>query len=75
MRAVVSKRGVDDGNQKGGGFLQPAKESHYHYNKESSFVKCFLKKIVFFSVLPKNMKMNELSQDAELMPGFVRRPG
>jgi len=24
VRAVVSKRGVDDGNQKGGGFLQPA---------------------------------------------------
>ena len=28
VRAVVSKRGVDDGNQKGGGFLQPAQESH-----------------------------------------------
>ena len=27
VRAVVSKRGVDDGNQKGGDFLQPAKES------------------------------------------------
>ena len=27
MPAVVSKRGVDDGNQKGGGFLQPAQES------------------------------------------------
>jgi len=24
VRAVVSKRGVDDGNQKGGGFPQPA---------------------------------------------------
>jgi hypothetical protein len=32
MRAVVSKRGVDDGNQKGGGFLQPAQESQYHYS-------------------------------------------
>ena len=31
MRAVVSKRGVDDGNQKGGGSLQPAKENHYNY--------------------------------------------
>jgi hypothetical protein len=28
VRAVVSKRGVDDGNQKGGGSLQPAKENH-----------------------------------------------
>jgi len=27
VRAVVSKRGVDDGNQKGGGSLQPAKEN------------------------------------------------
>jgi len=26
VRAVVSKRGVDDGNQKGGGSLQPAKK-------------------------------------------------
>ena len=31
MRAVVSKRGVDDGNQKGGGSLQPAKENHFNY--------------------------------------------
>jgi len=31
VRAVVSKRGVDDGNQKGGGSLQPAKENHFHY--------------------------------------------
>jgi hypothetical protein len=31
-RAVVSKRGVDDGNQKGGGFLQPAQESQYYYS-------------------------------------------
>jgi hypothetical protein len=39
VRAVVSKRGVDDGNQKGGGFLQPAKESRYYYNKKKSKVK------------------------------------
>jgi hypothetical protein len=32
VRAVVSKRGVDDGNQKGGGFLQPAQESQTYYN-------------------------------------------
>jgi hypothetical protein len=32
MRAVVSKRGVDDGNQKGGGFPQPAQESHFYFN-------------------------------------------
>jgi hypothetical protein len=38
-RAVVSKRGVDDGNQKGGGFLQPAQESLYHYSIGKSKVK------------------------------------
>jgi len=43
VRAVVSKRGVDDGNQKGGGFLQPAQESHGHYNMEKAKVKKFLK--------------------------------
>jgi len=32
MPAVVSKRGVDDGNQKGGDSLQPAKESRIYYN-------------------------------------------
>jgi hypothetical protein len=39
MRAVVSKRGVDDGNQKGGGFLQPAQESQYHYSTKKVKVK------------------------------------
>jgi hypothetical protein len=34
VRAVVSKRGVDDGNQKGGGFLQPAQESLIYYNSK-----------------------------------------
>jgi hypothetical protein len=43
VRAVVSKRGVDDGNQKGGGFLQPAQESHDHYNMEKAKVKIFFK--------------------------------
>jgi hypothetical protein len=43
VRAVVSKRGVDDGNQKGGGFLQPAQESHSYYNMEKAKVKKFLK--------------------------------
>jgi hypothetical protein len=43
VRAVVSKRGVDDGNQKGGGFLQPAQESQNHYNMEKAKVKLFLK--------------------------------
>ena len=28
----VSKRGVDDGNQKGGGLLQPAQEGHLYYS-------------------------------------------
>jgi hypothetical protein len=49
MRAVVSKRGVDDGNQKGGGFLQPAQESHSYYNskkaKSKKNFKIFFKKI------------------------------
>jgi len=45
VRAVVSKRGVDDGNQKGGGFLQPAQESHYYYSMENAKVKIFFKKI------------------------------
>jgi len=32
MPAVVSKRGVDDGNQKGGGSPQPAQENQtYHF--------------------------------------------
>jgi hypothetical protein len=48
VRAVVSKRGVDDGNQKGGGFLQPAQESHRHYSMEKSKVKFFLKYFLFF---------------------------
>jgi len=51
MRAVVSKRGVDDGNQKGGGFLQPAQESHIHYNPKTAKGKKNLKlfsKIFFF---------------------------
>jgi hypothetical protein len=38
LRAVVSKRGVDDGNQKGGGSFQPAKKNHFHYNKKRGFV-------------------------------------
>jgi hypothetical protein len=32
MPADVSKRGVDDGNQKDGNSLQPAKESHGNYS-------------------------------------------
>jgi hypothetical protein len=48
VRAVVSKRGVDDGNQKGGGFLQPAQESQSHYNMKSANVKRFLK--IFFEI-------------------------
>jgi len=39
VRAVVSKRGVDDGNQKGGGFLQPAKENQFLYTKKKEFCK------------------------------------
>jgi len=48
VRAVVSKRGVDDGNQKGGGFLQPAQESHFYYNMKKTNVKTSFKN--FFEV-------------------------
>jgi hypothetical protein len=40
----VSKRGVDDGNQKGVNSLQPAQESHVHYIKIISFFKQNFKK-------------------------------
>jgi len=39
VRAVVSKRGVDDGNQKGGGSLQHAQESQTNYNIKKANVK------------------------------------
>jgi hypothetical protein len=39
MRADVSKRGVDDGNQKGGNSLQPAKENLYLYIKKKRVCK------------------------------------
>ncbi|GAH34491.1 unnamed protein product [marine sediment metagenome] len=39
MRADVSKRGVDDGNQKGGNSLQPAKENHHFYIKKKRVCK------------------------------------
>jgi hypothetical protein len=48
VRAVVSKRGVDDGNQKGGGFLQPAQESQFHYSMKKANVKTSLK--IFFAL-------------------------
>jgi len=35
----VSKRGVDDGNQKGVSSLQPAQESQINYTKAISFFK------------------------------------
>jgi hypothetical protein len=47
-RAVVSKRGVDDGNQKGGGFLQPAQESRYYYSIGKPKVKKKVRKIEYF---------------------------
>jgi len=48
VRAVVSKRGVDDGNQKGGGSLQPAQENQNHYNKKKEEVK---RNLNFFLVI------------------------
>jgi len=54
MRADVSKRGVDDGNQKGGGSLQPAKENQYYYNRKNTNVKKyknFMKFSFFYNLL------------------------
>jgi len=48
VRAVVSKRGVDDGNQKGGGSLQPAKKNQYHYTIKNINVKKKVENINFF---------------------------
>ena len=47
MRAVVSKRGVDDGNQKGGDSLQPAQENHFYYTEKIEIVK---KKFIIFKI-------------------------
>jgi len=49
VRAVVSKRGVDDGNQKGGDSLQPAKENQYYYTRKNINVKKKTENIKFFS--------------------------
>ena len=60
MRAVVSKRGVDDGNLKGGGSLQPAQESYFHYNKKSKVVKRkFSKTDIFFNKRPDYLILRE----------------
>jgi hypothetical protein len=52
VRADVSKRGVDDGNQKGGGSLQPAKENQYHYTRKNTYVKKKIEKSKFFLKFP-----------------------
>ena len=49
VRADVSKRGVDDGNQKGGGSLQPAKKNQYHYTMKNINVKKKVENFQFFS--------------------------
>ncbi len=49
VRADVSKRGVDDGNQKGGGSLQPAKKNQYYYTIKNINVKKKVENISFFS--------------------------
>jgi len=41
VRAVVSKRGIDDGNQKGGSSFQPAQKSRFYYMKEYSLINLF----------------------------------
>ncbi len=48
VRADVSKRGVDDGNQKGGGSLQPAKKNQYHYTIKNINVKKKVENFQFF---------------------------
>jgi len=48
VRADVSKRGVDDGNQKGGGSLQPAKKNQYHYTMKNINVKKKVENFQFF---------------------------
>ena len=48
VRAVVSKRGVDDGNQKGGGSLQPAKKNQYYYTRNKMNVKKKFENFKFF---------------------------
>jgi hypothetical protein len=40
---LSAKGGLMMGTKKGGGFLQPAQESHGHYNMEKAKVKFFLK--------------------------------
>ena len=49
VRAVVSKRGVDDGNQKGGSSFQPAKKNQYHYTIKNINVKKKVENNNFFS--------------------------
>ncbi len=49
VRADVSKWGVDDGNQKGGGSLQPAKKNQYHYTIKNINVKKKVENLNFFS--------------------------
>jgi hypothetical protein len=49
VRADVSKRGVDDGNQTGGGSLQPAKKNQYYYTRKNINVKKKIENFKFFS--------------------------
>ena len=62
----VSKRGVDDGNQKGGGPLQPAKENYMHYIKRLRKVKknfkFFFLLLTLFSFLDKYLSGAQLDE-------------
>jgi hypothetical protein len=40
--ADVSKRGVDDGNQKGGSSTQPAKQNHFYSSLSAEYVKSII---------------------------------
>jgi len=75
VRAVVSKRGVDDGNQKGVSSLQPAKENQHLYIKKKRTCKgnkltgC-LKGIMILDRRKPEKRENE-KQDKDYLSHFV----
>jgi len=62
VRAVVSKRGVDDGNQKGGGFLQPAQESQPYYSTKNEKSIAIFKNIFFLKAIFNFFILNNLER-------------
>jgi len=47
---LSAKGGLMMGTKKGGGFLQPAKESQYHYNRKKALVKKKNKNLKFYKI-------------------------